>query len=37
MAKKANKWMETVKKVRKANPGKSYMEVLILAKKVYHR
>ena len=31
----ANPWLEHVKKVHKANPGKKFKEILIMAKKSY--
>ena len=37
LARIPNKWLQTVKKVRKANPDKSYKECLILAKKIYRK
>ena len=35
--KKPNKWMSHVAKVRKANPGKKFSEVLKLAAKSYKK
>ena len=32
-----NRWLETVKRVRKANPDKSYKQCLVLAKQIYRK
>ena len=37
LARIPNKWLQTVNKVKKANPDKSYKQVLILAKKIYRK
>ena len=35
MAKKKNKWIEHMKKVRAENPGKSFKEIAKIAKETY--